>query len=63
MDTPRTPRDNLRTSPGLDDLEDVERLEAPLLPHSRAPDAPGGMPGSLGLPAVAETKRWAPGSA
>lgn len=60
MDTPRTPRDNLRTSPGLEDLEDVGRLEAPLLPHARPAGGShgGGRRGSANeLPAVAESKR------
>ncbi len=63
MDTPRTPRDNLRTSPGLEDLEDVGRLEAPLLPHAQPADSsPGGgeASGSGLMPAVVETKWWAP---
>lgn len=60
MDTPRTPRDNLRTSPGLDDLEEVGSLEAPLLPHAEPPDSSPGAGGGTGrtssLPAVVETK-------
>lgn len=56
MDTPRTPRDNLRTSPGLEDLED--ELDAPLLPGRLAggPLVGLGLEGSP-LPAAEEGKR------
>lgn len=59
MDTPRTPRDNLRTSPGLEDLEDVGRLEAPLLPRARQADSSEAGSASE-LPAVTESKRCVP---
>lgn len=55
MDTPRTPRDNLRTSPGLEDLE-ADELEAPLLPSESGSPAATMPPAPL---PSAEVKRCA----